>query len=149
MAYYDVLISAWNNPTQPPPGVTGTGLTAGMTTQQKLDAVNAWMVASAALPMIIPTYSIYNLIVRSEFNALTAAFQQSVRDIISMGTVDASPGTQARAQMIAIFPNGTQTFANLSTLAGKFDAPQVLWTTKNGYPPGNLSLYDAQAAGLV
>lgn len=154
MAYYDALTAAWNSGTQPPAAVTGTALTGGMTTQQKINAVNGWTTAGAAVPMIVPTYRIYNLIVPSEFGALQAANQQLVRDILSMGTVDASPGTSVRTRMVAIFPNGTTTFANLAALAATYDSPTTNWAAKNGYPvradgTGNLNLSDAANAGLT
>lgn len=145
MAYYTALIAAWNSVTQPPSGVTGAALT-GLTTTQKIAAVNAWTVTTAAVPMIIPTYSIYNLIVPAEFTALSAANQQLVRDILSMGTVDASSGTSIRSRMVAIFPNGTTTFTNLANLAKNYDTPSQLWVTANGYP--QLAPVDIQAAGL-
>src|SRR5690348_13396070 len=99
MAYYDALIAKW---------ATLTGTTAA-----KLAAINVLTVTGPAKPMIIPTYQIYNEIVGSEFVALSAANQQLIRDILGMGTVDVSPGTQIRARIVAIFPSGTQTFANL------------------------------------
>ena len=154
MAYYDVLIAAWNSVTQPPVGVTGTALTGGMTTVQKLAAVNGWKIATPQ-KTIVSTYQIYNIIVRSEFTALTAANQQSVRDIIGMGIIDGSPGTQIRAQLIAIFPSGTATFANLAALVAPFDGATSDWCSANDYPshgqqgPGNLSLPDCTKAGLV
>jgi hypothetical protein len=155
MAYYDALIAAWNSATQPPSGVTGNPLTAGMTTQQKVATINQWKMSGTAMPMIVPTYQIYNLIDLTEFNALPAASQQSVRDILSMGTVDASPGTKARARFIQIFPSGTASFTTLSSYAKTFDAPSQDWCFVNAYPthgengPGNLSVSDANNAGLV
>jgi hypothetical protein len=113
MAYYDALISKW--------------ATLNGTTAQKLSAINALTVNGAAIPMVVPTYRIYNLIAPSEFGALTAANQQLIRDILGMGVVDASPGTSVRARVIAIFPSNTATFASLSALAATFDTPQVLW----------------------
>ena len=147
MAYYTALQTAWNSVTQPPVGVTGTGLSTGQTTLQKLANVNAWTVAGTAIPMVVPTYTIYNLIVPSEFVALTAANQQLVRDILSMGTVDGSPGTSVRTRMVTIFTSGTTTFSNLSNLAKTYDTPAVNWTSANGYP--KLELTDTAAAGLT
>lgn len=114
MAYYDALIAKWAT------------LTPG-TTAAKLAQINAITVAGAAQAMIIPTYRVYNLIVPTEFVALTAANQQLVRDLLNMGTVDASPGTSVRARMVAAFPSGTTTFANLSALAAQFDTPAIPW----------------------
>jgi hypothetical protein len=36
---YSPLVTAWNSATQPPAGVTGAPITAGMTAQQKIDTV--------------------------------------------------------------------------------------------------------------
>lgn len=155
MAYYDALIAAWNNPTQPPSGVTGTGLNAGMTTAQKVTTINGWKTSGTAIPMIVPTYQIYNLIDLAEFQALVAANQQAVRDMLSMGTVDASPGTKIRSRFVQIFPSGTTSFTTLSNFAKTFDTPTVDWCYQNAYPtlgmngPGNLSVSDANNAGLV
>lgn len=113
MAYYDAMIAKW--------------ATLSGTTAQKLAAINALTVAGPAVPMVIPTYTIYNLIVASEFAALSAANQQLIRDILNMGTVDASPGTQVRSMIVARFPNGTSTFTALAALAAKYDAPQIPW----------------------
>lgn len=154
MAYYDALISSWNSSTQPPPGVSGTALSSSMTTAQKLTAVNGWTTTGPVIPMIIPTYKVYNLISPTEFTNLSSNNQQLVRDILGMGTVDASSGTQIRSRMISIFPNGTQTFASLSSLAASYDTPVVNWCYANKYPsfgsggPGNLSQPDCTNAGL-
>lgn len=113
MAYYDGLVAKWG--------------TLSGTTAAKLTAINALTVAGAATPMVIPTYRIYNVIVASEFTALSAANQQLVRDILGMGTVDASPGTSVRARITALFPSGTATFTALSALAATYDSPQIPW----------------------
>lgn len=114
MAYYTALVAQW------------ALLTPG-TTAAKLAQINALTVAGPAVPMVVPTYRIYNLIVPAEFVALTAANQQLIRDILGMGTVDTSPGTSARARIVAVFPNGTATFTALSGLAATFDSPQIPW----------------------
>jgi hypothetical protein len=142
---YTALIAAWNSATQPPAGVTGTALT-GLTTAQKLAAVLAWTTTGAAIPMVIPTYKIYNVIDTTEFSALTTTNQQLVRDILGMGTVDASPGTSIRTRMLAIFAAGTATRTALTALAVPFDTPTVKWADKNGYSA--ITLNDIAAAGL-
>lgn len=114
MSYYDALIAKWAT------------LSPG-TTQQKLDQINALTVTGPAVPMIVPTYSIYNLIDTSDWTGLSAANQQLVRDILSMGTVDASPGTSVRARMTALFGAGTATRTALSALAAKYDSPPIPW----------------------
>jgi hypothetical protein len=140
VAYYDALIAKWA--TAP----------AG-TTDSKLTWINAQTVNGTATKMVVPTYDIYNLIVRSEFNALQTADQQSVRDIISMGTVDASANTEVRKKMLAMFPNGTATFTALANLAKTFDTPQVPWwgapvAKGGGGLSSPVSQEDLNAAGL-
>ena len=156
MAYYDVLISAWNNPTQPPPGVIGNGLNAGMNTQIKVTTVNGWKLAAGAQPMIIPTYKIYNTLVSSEWAALTDVQRQNVRDIFMLGTTDGSANTATRTTLLATFGPGSQTRTNLINLTTEFDTPgNIDWCFTNKYPtygssgPGNLSTSDAANAGLV
>jgi hypothetical protein len=155
VAYYDALIAAWNSTTQPPAGVTGSGLLAGDSTQKKLDKVNAWTTTGAAIRMIIPTYEIYTVMDVAEFNALTAANQQNMRDILAMGNVDLSPNKPARNRMLQLFGAGTVTRAAMSAMAVPYDTPTVNWCGRNGYPLaqngsiGGLTLIDATAAGLV
>lgn len=156
MAYYDALIAAWNNATQPPPGVTGAPLTQGMTTAQKVATVNAWKVAGPPVAMVVPTYKLYNCIVPAEWNALTDPQRQNVRDILMLGQADGSPGTTVRTVLTTIFPQGTQTRANLVALTAQFDTPENIdWCYANKYPtygppgPGNLSTSDAANAGLT
>lgn len=152
MAYYDALRTVWNSSTQPPAGVIGTALSSGMTTSQKIAAINGWKVASP-LSCILPTYAIYNSIVPTEFVAVSSASQQLLRDILGLGTVDASPGTSIRTRIVSIFPSSTQTFTNLAALVAPFDNNVQVWCATKGYPvtngSGNLSLPDATNAGLV
>jgi hypothetical protein len=140
MAYYDALAAKW---AQAPAG----------TTDSKLTWINSQTVMGVAMPMVVPTYQIYNLIVRSEFNALVAADQQSVRDIISMGTVDASPNTEIRKKILAMFPSGTATFTALANVAKGYDQPQVPWwgapvAKGGGGLSSPVSQEDLTAAGL-
>jgi hypothetical protein len=155
MAYYDAMIAGWNSATQPPSGVTGTPITGTMTTQQKLDAMNRWTTTGAAIPMIIPTYKVYNVMDTAEFTALAANQQQNMRDILAMGEVDLSPNLPARNRMLQLFGAGSATRAAMAAMAVPFDTPIVNWCGKNGYPLaqnggiGGLTLIDATAAGLV
>lgn len=144
MVDYTALQTAWNSGTQPPVGITGTALT-GLTTANKLAAVLAWTTTGAAIPMIVPTYKIYNLIDLTEFTALTTGNQQLVRDILGMGTVDGSAGTSVRARLVAIFPSGITRTA-LNALAATYDSPTVNWAGKNGY--AGITMNDVAAAGL-
>jgi hypothetical protein len=148
MAYYDALIAAWNGATQPPAGVTGTALLAGDAAAQKIAKVNAWTVVATAIPMIVPTYKIYNAVVPSEFQALTAANQQLIRDIFGMGTVDASVGTNVRSVILQVFGVGTVTRTNLTALAAPYDSPKQPWWQANGYQ-SQFHIDDATNAGLV
>jgi hypothetical protein len=79
MAYYTALIAAWNNATQPPPGVTGSGLLGTDTTLQKLTKLNAWTVTGTVPTVLNVTGAqVLNCINYAEFKALTAAQQQNL-----------------------------------------------------------------------
>src|SRR5882724_7203503 len=127
MAYYDALKTAWNGATQPPTGVVaGTAITVGMTTQQKIDAVNSWMVVGASRPMIIPPSAILNACTQADLAALTTNQLQLLQLMLSGQSVDASNGTALRAVIIAIF-NGKPSITSLSALAALYDSPHVPW----------------------
>lgn len=144
MAYYDALITKWATLTP--------GTTAAKLAQLNSITVN---VAGAAIPMIIPTYKIYNVIDPTEFSALTAGNQQLVRDILSMGTVDGSPGTSIRARMVAIFSNASgPTRLALAAIAATYDSPVIVtpwWQATvaqgGGELRGPVALSDLAAAG--
>lgn len=115
MAYYDALITKWAT------------LNPG-TTAAKLAQINALTVTGAAIPMIVPSYEIYECIDPTEFTALSAANQTIVRDILGMGTVNGSPGTKTRARIVALFTNASgPTRLALAALAAKYDTPQIPW----------------------
>lgn len=135
MVDYTALIAKWPS------------LSPG-TTAQKLAQINSLSTNSTtAIPMVIPTYQIYNLIVPSDFGALAAANQQLVRDILSMGTVDVSPGTSVRARLVAIFTSSTATFTAFAAAAKSYDTPPISWCEANSYSPININ--DTQTAGLA
>lgn len=118
MVDYTALVSAWS---------TFTG--SSLTTQQRIDNFNARTVAGLTLPMVIPTYKIYNVIASSEFLALDSTARQNVRDILGMGTVDVSNGTNARTRLSGAFATSTATLAALIALATAFDTPKVGFVT--------------------
>lgn len=79
MAYYTALIAAWNGATQPPTGVVGTGLTGGMTTAQKITAVNGWTVTGSIPTTYFTTGdAILNCINYGEFKLLTSTEQNNL-----------------------------------------------------------------------
>jgi hypothetical protein len=127
MAYYTALINAWNSATQPPAGVTGTALT-GLTTAQKLIAVNAWTVAGPAQKAIISVNAIINAVTSTDLLALTVTQLQVMTLLLAGGgSVDASPGTTVRAVFQSIFASKTTTLANLTALVAPFDNPMIPW----------------------
>ena len=134
MAYYDAFIAKWATL---PPG----------TTEQKLATLNAEKVTGPAIPMIVPAYTIYNLIDPAEFVALADANKQLVRDILFMGTVDASPGNAVRSRLMATFAAGSVTRTKLAQLAAPYDTPQIPWLQENGYPRP-FDMGDCAAAGV-
>jgi hypothetical protein len=82
MGYYTALMDAWNGATQPPAGVTGTGLTGEMTTAQKIAAVNGWtIVGSIPTTFYVTGSQIWNCINWNELSALTDAQR---KDVIEM-----------------------------------------------------------------
>lgn len=82
MSYYTALISAWGtssaSPGALPSGVSGTSLN-GLTTAQKIAAVNAWTVTGTIPTSFYVTGSqLANCINWTEFAALTAAQQTNL-----------------------------------------------------------------------
>ncbi len=156
MAYYTALITAWNGATQPPTGVTGTALT-GLTTAQKLAAVNGWVVTtSSPKKAVFKPSDILNACVPADIAFLTTAQVTLLSLMLSGSEVDGSIGTTVRAAVQAIFSGKTTTLANLGALVAPFDNATITqsWCGVNGYPvlgpsgPGYLTQTDATAAGL-
>lgn len=148
MAYYTALQTAWNGATQPPSGVTGTALT-GLTTANKLIAVNGWTVTgSVPTTMFATTDQVLNCVVWSEFAALTASQQSNFLALCtnpgslmggSANLTHILPG-----MIIAYFGGGSGTVTNLSALAKTVTQP---WWQANGYPRP-FDNGDVTAAGL-
>lgn len=116
MAYYDALITKWAT------------LTPG-TTAAKLAQINAITVAGPAAALLIPTYRLFNVIDPTEFGALSAALQQRVRDMLGMGTIDASTGTNTRALLQSIFTVGAAptTRTAIIALANSIESTTIPW----------------------
>jgi len=153
MAYYDALIAAWNGATQPPTGVTGTGLTGGMTTAQKIAAVNGWTVTGTVPTTLTVTGpQMLNCINYTEFKALTAAQQSNLLMVCAAagdGVLGGSSNTGLLATgiMLDLFGAGTQTRAAVVALAKGTVTPW--WQSPTGGNlNGPLSITDTQAAGL-
>ena len=140
MGYYDALFAKWQTA---PEG----------TNEEKLAWINTETVDGPAVPMVVPTNQIFNLLDRTEFEALAPELQQSVKDLLNMTTIDASPGTPMRARWVEIFPAGTVSNANLMEYAAMFDTPQVPWATaplpEGGGLNGMVSMNDLEPAGII
>ena len=150
MAYYTNLINAWNGATQPPAGVTGQALT-GLTTAQKIAAVNAWTIAGPAISPQIPVRNVIAVIVPADFLALTALQLQELQFLLQGGDVVFAPsGGTVRSVFGTIFSGKATTLANLSALVAQYDAPPIPWysAANGGALNGAVSLTDTQAAGL-
>src|SRR3974390_2670882 len=154
MAYYDALIAAWNNPTQPPPGVTsGSGLLSTDTKAQKRNKVNRGIVAAPQLAIFVP-HKILNAIVDVDLAALTPAQVSQFTLMLSGAEADMSPGTALRSTIQGLFAGKTQTIQQLKDLVAPFDKATTSWCQANSYPyltptVGNLNISDAHNAGLV
>lgn len=153
MAYYDVLIAAWNSSVQPPTGVTGTGLSSAMTTAQKLAAVNAWTITGAVpTNFTVAASDVFNCINFNEFNALTQAQQSNVLAMCHVSGQllggSANLSRMAPGMIVSYFPSSGPTIANLTALA---KATTQTWCQANSYPySGNQGLLnggDLAAAG--
>jgi len=122
MAYYTALIAGWNGNT-PPSGVVGTALT-GLTTAQKIAAINGWTV-TATIPAqyTITGAQIAGCIKWSEFAALTATQQAQILAMcaipgpLSVGSSAAEIALLFDGMIVAYFGSGSVTVANLSALA--------------------------------
>lgn len=155
MAYYDALIAAWNSPTQPPTGVTGTGLTPTMTTDEKLDAVNGWTITGAIPATYYTTGAeLHNCIDYAEMKALTAAQQTSILNNLQVQGSLIS-GTANTAHMIPglfldLFPAGSKTRTAMVTLAKALTAPwwQVPAEKGGGGLSSPVNHNDLEVAGL-
>lgn len=134
MAYYTALINAWNSAIQPPTGVNGTGLNAGMTTAQKLAAVNGWTITGTTPTLAFATGNqIFNCIVWSEFEAITASQQTLLLQVCTLpGNLlggSASPFIAPFFGTIAAkMPN------TISALVALSQALVTPWWQENGYP---------------
>lgn len=148
MAYYDALIAAWNSVTQPPIGVvSGTAITGGMTTQQKINAVNSWLIVGVTQPMVVSPAVILNACVASDLAALSVTQLQLLQLLLSGTSVDASNGTTLRAAIIAIF-TGKPSLTSLAALAALYDTPHVPWWQFAGGLSTPVGVNDAIGAGL-
>jgi len=121
MAYYDALIAKW---AQAPAG----------TNDQKLAWVNAQTATGPAVPMIVSYYELYNRIDRSEYEGLAATKQQSGQRILNVNPIDFGPASEARRQMLSLFPVATKTQQNLKPFTESFDKPTIPWAQSAGYP---------------
>lgn len=149
MSYYTTLITAWNGATQPPAGVTGAALTGGMTTAQKIAAVNDWTV-SGSVPTSFSTTgaALLNCINYAEFKALTAAQQANLFALCANpGPIlggSSNAGLIAAGMFLDYFSHAGATIIALTALA---QATVQTWWQANGYS-SPIGLADAADAGL-
>lgn len=150
MAYYTALINAWNGATQPPTGVTGTGLTSGMTTTQKLAAVNGWTVSgSVPTSLITSGAALLNCINWTEFAALTTQQQSNLLMLCAnpgqlLGG-SGNVGLIVSGMFLAYFTNHSgPTITALIALASATVQP---WWQVNGYSSA-FNSNDVAAGGL-
>lgn len=149
MSYYSALVAAWNGATQPPVGVTGTGLTAQMTTAQKLSAVNGWTITGTVPTTFYCTGAqLLNCINWTEFVALTAQQQSNLLALCNNpGPIlggSANTSNMAGGMILAYFTNKSgPTIAALTALA---QATVSAWWKANGYSSA-FTQADLDAAG--
>jgi hypothetical protein len=156
VAHYDALIAAWNNPTQPPPGVTGSGLLPADTTDQKIVKVNAWTV-TGTIPtsLYVTADQLANCVNYPEFKALAANVQSDVLGLLNIsgqllgGT--ANTALLPYGMIIDVFPAAGPTKVALQALSRA--VVQMWWqapVADNGAGlTSPVSINDTKAAGLV
>lgn len=151
---YSALVTAWNNASQTtgatlPAGVTGTLLT-GLSTTNKLAAINAWTIAGPAMTAIIPVRQVIAAIAEADYMTLTALQLQQLQFLMQSGeNVYAPVGGTVRLVFATIFAGKTTTLNALTALVNQYDAPQNLWViAPNGLAFGGLlSTTDLALAG--
>lgn len=148
MSYYTALITAWNGATQPPAGVTGTALT-GLTTANKIIAVNGWTVTGSVPTTIMVSGSqIANCIDKTEFLALTAQKQSNILALCNSPGLLLGGSANTSHLLVGLlldaFAPAGATIANLTALAVAAVQP---WWQANGYT-APITLDDAAKAGL-
>lgn len=147
MTYYTALITAWNSATQPPAGVAGTGLN-GLTTAQKLAAINGWVI-TGVVPTSLSTSgaALLNCINYAEFKALTAAQQANLLALCSVpGSLlggSANVALIVAGMFLDYFSHTGPTIIALTALAQSTVTP---WWQANGYS-STISQSDLDAAG--
>lgn len=153
MAYYTALINAWNNATQPPPGIIGTALTA-LSTANKIIAVNGWLVTSTIPTTLTVTGAqLLNCINYTEFKTLTAAQQSNLLMMCaSQGPLlggSTNAGLIAAGMFIDYF---TASAGPTRTALAALAQAQPFWSTSAALGGAGLgspvSLNDTLAAGL-
>ena len=134
MAYYSALVAAWNSATQPPSGVTGTALT-GLTTAQKIAAINAWTITgSVPTSFFVSGSQVANCINWTEFAALAEQQQSNVLTLCNQpGQLQSGSAVLSKllpGMLIAYFPGAGPTIAALTALA---QATVQNWWSYAGY----------------
>jgi hypothetical protein len=148
MTNYAPLIAAWNSTTQPPTGVLGTALATGMTTQQKLNAVNGWVI-TGSVPTVLSVTGpqVANCINWTEFNALSSTAQINILTLCNSPgpLVGGSANTTflVDGMILASFTTGSKTIAALTALAQAAVTP---WWQQNGFT-GPFTTTDLGLAG--
>jgi len=89
---------------------------AGMDDQQRMDSLEDDSARPAPDLIQIEAAQLYDAIDRVEYTALSASQQDRVKIILSLGRINTSQGTQARAEILEIFPPGGDTITALTTL---------------------------------
>lgn len=155
MAYYTALIAAWNGATQPPTGVTGTGLNGGMTTAQKIAAVNGWTITGTVPTSFFTTGDqLLNCINYTEFKSLTATEQANLLGMLRVSGPllggSAQTSHMVSGMIVDLFltlHSGPNTIAALTALAQGVVTPWWQAST-GGNLTGPISQADVTAAGL-
>jgi hypothetical protein len=147
MAYYTALTSAWAAGTVPG-GYVGTALT-GLTTANKLIAINGWTI-TGAIPtnFYVTGNQLLNCINWTEFAALTAAQQSNLLALCNVqGTLlggSTNAGVIIDGMFLAYFTNTSG--ATRTALTALAQGAVTTWWQNNSYG-GPIGANDLIAAG--
>lgn len=152
-ANYTALVSAWNNASQAsgaalPSGVTGS-LLNGLTTAQKLAAINAWTTTGTVPTTLYATgVQVLNCINWTEFAALTATQQANILMLLTNNGLllggSANTGFILDGMLLAYFTNHAG--ATITALTALAEAAVTPWWQSAGYT-STFTQADLTAAG--
>ena len=147
MAYYDAFIAAWNAGGIPVNNA-GTSIAVGMTTAQKLAALNGW-VQTGTIPTVfqITGSQIFACLDWTEFVSLTVPQQTQLLAVCALPGSLTGGATSFVGKMFVAFYAGKLAGPTITALTALAKAISQPWYQANGYR-GPFTLGDVAVAGV-